>query len=166
MNSTMNRVLLSVLCLAAFAVTPSSADVVRPAPDFVWLASGGKGSSVKALRGQPVILIVARSPRQRVFRAQVGQLQRLYRLLGNTKAVAVAAFTEEPGAIRSDIPFVLAANPAAVASAYGVEGDFAIFILGKDGNLDIATDRVLPAQRILDIINNSFVVQSRNRRGV
>jgi peroxiredoxin len=153
--------LLLVVCAAA----PVHADVVRPAPEFAWLTSSGKGASLKSLRGQPVILLVARSPRQRIFRSQVGQLQKLYQLLGNTKVVAVAAFTEEPGLIRSNIPFVLAANPGAVASAYGVQGDFAIFILGRDGNIDIATDRVLSAQRILDIINNSFVVQTRNRRG-
>lgn len=162
---TMPRIALYLLLLA-FVAAPVHASVVNPAPDFVWLSSSGKGTSVKSLRGQPVILVVARSPRQRIFRSQVGQLQKLYQLLGNTKAVAVAAFTGEPGVIRSNIPFVLAANPGAVAAAYGVQGDFAIFVLGRDGNVDMATDRVLPAQRILDIINNSFVVQERNRRGL
>ncbi len=158
----MRRILLALLLASLPAVAP--AEVVRPAPDLVWLKSGGKGAGLKALRGQPVILLVATSPRLRIFRAQVGQLQKLYRLLGNEKAVAVAAFTGEPGVIRSNIPFVVAANPAAVASAYGVAGDFAIFIIGKDGNIDLATDRVVPGQRILDVINNSFVVQRDNRR--
>lgn len=151
--------------LVSFALTSlSQADVVRPAPDFVWMKSGGRGASLHTLRGQPVILIVAKSPRQRIFRAQVGQLQKVYRLLGDKKAVAIAAFTEEPGVIRSNIPFVVAANPGAVASAYGVSGNFAIFILGKDGNIDLVNDRVIPGQRILDVINNSFVVQRDNRR--
>ena len=66
--------------------------------------------------------------------------------------------------IRSNIPFVLAANPAAVSSAYGVSGDFAVFVIGKDGNIDALSERVLPGQRIIDIINNSFVVQHDNRR--
>lgn len=161
----MLRTLLSILLIVC-AAGSVRADVVNPAPDITWLTSSGKGASLKSLRGQPVILLVARSPRQRIFRAQVGQLQKLYQLLGNARAVAVAAFTEEPGVIRSNIPFILAANPGAVAGAYGVQGDFAIFVLGRDGNIDMATDRVLPAQRILDIINNSFVVQSRNRRGL
>lgn len=151
------------ILLAALAVN-LSAEVVRPAPDFAWLKSGGNKAGLKALRGQPIILIVAASPRLRTFRAQVGQLHKVYQLLGNDKTVAVAAFTEEPGVIRSNIPFVLAANPSAVASAYDVQGKFAIFVIGKDGNIDEISDRVLPGQRILDIINNSYVVQRDNRR--
>ncbi len=157
------RRLILTLVLAAFPLL-APAEVVRPAPDFTWLTSGGRGAGLRTLRGQPVVLIVALSPRQRVFRAQVGQLQKVYRLLGNEKMVAIAAFTSEPGVIRSNIPFVQAANPAAVAASYGVAGEFAIFIIGKDGNIDLATDRVVPGQRILDVINNSFVVQRDNRR--
>jgi hypothetical protein len=51
-----------------------------------------------------------------------------------------------------------------VAGAYGVTGPFAIFIIGKDGNIDALSDRVMPGQRILDVINNSFVVQRDNRK--
>ncbi len=152
--------IMAALLLPSLAV----AEVVRPAPDFVWLSSGAKGRSLKSLRGQPVVLIVAESPRQRIFRAQVGQLQRVYQLLGNQKVVAIAAFTGEPGAIRSNIPFVIAAAPGQVASLYDVQGGFAIFVIGRDGNIDALSDRVLPGQRIIDIINNSYVVQNANRR--
>lgn len=162
MSKSMHRVLLLVAALALPAVC--GAEVVRPAPDFVWLSSGAKGKSLKSLRGQPVVLIVAESPRQRIFRAQVGQLKKVYQLLGNEKMVAVAAFTREPGVIRSNIPFVLAADPGSVSSIYGVQGNFAVFVIGKDGNIDALSDRVLPGQRIIDIINNSFVVQRDNRR--
>ncbi len=159
----MMRFFLSCLLFLAF-FNPLPAEVVRPAPDLVWLKSGAKGASLKSLRGQPVILIVAESPRQRIFRAQVGQLEKVYQLLGNEKAVIMAAFTEEPGVIRSNIPFVLVADPLAVSSTYGVAGRFAIFILGKDGNIDDLSERVLPGQRILDIINNSYAVQQANRK--
>ena len=159
----MRRLVLLALLVAALPLA-GHAEVVRGAPDFTWLKSGGRGASLRSLRGQPVVLVVAQSPRQRIFRAQVGQLQKVYQLLGNEKMVAIAAFTQEPGVIRSNIPFVQAANPASVAASYGVAGNFAIFIIGKDGNIDLATDRVVSGQRILDVINNSFVVQRDNRR--
>lgn len=152
--------LIAVLLLPSLA----AAEVVRPAPDFVWLSSGAKGKSLKSLRGQPVVLVVAESPLQRIFRAQVGQLKKVYQLLGNEKMVAVAAFTREPGAIRSNIPFVIAADPGQVSSVYGVQGNFAVFVIGKDGNIDALSDKVLSGQRIIDIMNNSFVVQRDNRK--
>lgn len=156
------RLLLALLLLLLVpAVSP--AEVVRPAPEVSWLKSGGTKSSLRALRGQPVVLVVAESPDQRIFRKQVRQLQRTYQLLGNKKAVMIVAFTMEPGVIRSNIPFVLAANPAAVATAYGVPGRFAIFVIGKDGNIDEISDRVLSGQRVLDIINNSYIPQRDNR---
>lgn len=158
------RLFLLIALLASLLPATAPAEVVRGAPDFSWLKSGGNRATLKSLRGQPVVLVVARSPRDRQFRKQVRELQKTYQLLGNTKAVMAAAFTEEPGLIESNIPFVLAADPAAVVSSYGVAGRFAIFVIGKDGNLDEISDRVLPGQRVLDIINNSYVVQSSNRR--
>jgi hypothetical protein len=157
---------MRLLLLIAALLLPSlaTAEVVRPAPDFIWLSSGAKGKSLKSLRGQPVVLVVAESPRQRIFRAQVGQLKKVYQLLGNEKMVAVAAFTREPGVIRANIPFILTADPGYVSSIYGVQGNFAVFVIGQDGNIDALSDKVLPGQRIIDIINNSFVIQRNNRR--
>jgi peroxiredoxin len=157
----MRRLVIFFLLVAAVSAT---ANVVRWAPDFAWLKSGSNRASLKSLRGQPVVLVVAPTPRYGKFRKQVKELQKTYQLLGNDKAVMVAAFTQEPGVIRSNIPFVLAANPGAVAQSYGVAGDFAVFVIGRDGNLDEISDRVLPGQRVLDIINNSFVAQRDNRR--
>jgi peroxiredoxin len=163
MSTTIMR-RLAVLLLALTAISGASANVARWAPDFGWLKSGGARTTLKSLRGQPVVLVVAPSPEHRKFRQQAKELQKTYQLLGNDKAVMVAAFTGEPGVIRSNIPFVLAANPGAVAQSYGVAGDFAVFVIGRDGNLDEISDRVLPGQRVLDIINNSFVPQRDNRR--
>jgi hypothetical protein len=39
-----------------------------------------------------------------------------------------------------------------------------VFVIGEDGNIDALSDKVLPGQRIIDIINNSFVVQRDNRK--
>lgn len=153
-----------VLFAVCAAFSGAEANVVRWAPDFSWLKSGGNRATLKSLRGQPVVLVVAPTPRHGKFRKQAKQLQKTYQLLGNDKAVMAAAFTQEPGLIRSNIPFVLAADPAAVAQSYGVAGDFAIYVIGRDGNLDEISDRVLSGQRVLDIINNSFVAQRDNRR--
>ncbi len=155
---------LCVLLSLTALLSSAAAEVVRRAPDFTWLKSGNNRASLVSLRGQPVVLVVAPSPRYGKFRKQAKELQKTYQLLGNDKAVMVAAFTEEPGVIRSNIPFALAANPAAVVQAYGIAGDFAVFVIGRDGNLDEISDRVLPGQRVLDIINNSFVAQRDNRR--
>ena len=163
MSTTIMR-RLAVLLLVLTAISGASANVARWAPDFAWLKSGGSRTTLKSLRGQPVVLVVAPSPEHRKFRKQAKELQKTYQLLGNDKAVMVAAFTAEPGVIRSNIPFVLAANPGAIAQSYGVAGDFAVFVIGRDGNLDEISDRVLPGQRVLDIINNSFVAQQDNRR--
>jgi peroxiredoxin len=156
------RWILAAAVLAAFSA--ADANVARWAPDFAWLKSGNNRATLKSLRGQPVVLVVAPSPRHGQFRKQAKELQKTYQLLGNDKAVMVAAFTQEPGVIRSNIPFVLAADPEAIAQSYGVTEDFAIFVIGRDGNLDEISDRVLPGQRVLDIINNSFVAQRDNRR--
>jgi peroxiredoxin len=163
MSTTIMR-RLAVLLLALTAISGASANVARWAPDFGWLKSGGARTTLKSLRGQPVVLVVAPSPEHWKFRQQAKELQKTYQLLGNDKAVMVAAFTGEPGVIRSNIPFVLAANPGAIVQSYGVAGDFAVFVIGRDGNLDEISDRVLPGQRVLDIINNSFVPQRDNRR--
>ena len=163
MNFLRPRQLL-VLALSLAALTGASAEVARWAPDFGWLKSGSNRATLKSLRGQPVVLVVAPTPRHGKFRKQVKELQKTYQLLGNVKSVMVAAFTEEPGVIRSNIPFVLASNPGAVAQSYGVTGDFAVFVIGRDGNLDEISDRVLPGQRVLDIINNSFIAQRDSRR--
>ena len=162
MRTTSCRWLVLFFVFAALAA--ADANVVRWAPDFGWIKSGGNRASLKSLRGQPVVLVVAPSPRHGKFRKQAKELQKTYQLLGNDKAVMVAAFTQEPGVIRSNIPFVVAANPGAVAQSYGVAGDFAVFVIGRDGNLDEISDRVLAGQRVLDIINNSFVAQRDNRR--
>jgi hypothetical protein len=156
-----------LLFLAPLGWQNASANVVNPAPAFQWIDAQGKPRPSSEFRGQPVIVVVASSPRCWGFRSQVGQLQRVYERLANTRTVVVAAFTGETGVIRSNIPFVLSANGPALAEAIA-PGDrprgTAIAIIGQDNNLDAVSYRTLPGQRILDIIGNSFVTQSRLRR--
>jgi hypothetical protein len=138
--------------------------VVRPAPNVTWLDASGKLKSLAAFKGQPVVLLVAPSPRDRRFRAQVGQLQKMYERYASAKVVFLVAFTKEPGRIRSNIPFTLAGDGPRVAFDYETGERFGIAVIGRDGNLDYVTRKVLPAQRIFDVINNSFVPQELLRR--
>ncbi len=153
------------LCLVLVALS-ADARVVRPAPDFQYAGMGGRVSTLKSLRGQPVVLVVASSPRSRAFRRQVANLEELYRRLASRKAVFVAAFTESEGPVLSDIPFVTTLNGAAVAGSYNLAAneDFAVFVIAPDGNLDAATAKVLPAERIKEILDNSLSVQAPLRR--
>lgn len=158
------RHLAAFLLLALAATIPLHAEVVRPAPAFTWLDAAGKPSNLAALRGRPVVLLLADSPRSWAFRSQVGQLQKLYGRLAGEKLVCAAAFSAEPGPIRSDIPFLPVPDGAATAAAYDIPSGFGIAIIGMDGNLDFIGSRVVPAQRILDIIDNSAAKQEQLRR--
>ncbi len=148
----------------AFVAPALKADVVRPAPEFFWVDSTGARKSSKALLGRPVILLIADSPRQWAFRSQVGQLQTMYERIAADKAVCVAAFSQAPGVVRSNIPFVLAADGPQTAFNLQIQRGFGIAIIGKDGNLDYIGSRVIPAQRIYDILDNSYDVQRALRR--
>ncbi len=125
------------------AQTPAPANVPRPAPEFVWSSVSGKVRRLRDLRGQPVVLIFATNPEQNEFKKQVKQITRRYKVLANRN--------------------VLFFDPLAVADAYRV-GDFGIAIIGPDGNLDYATDKVITGQKIVDVVNNSYTTQAQERR--
>lgn len=154
--------LLGVLCPSMLWALPSM--VVRPAPNVEWLDSNGKRQSLANFRGQPVILLIAKSPLDWTFRSQVGQLQKIYQRFADQRLVCLAAFTEEPGLIKSNIPFAVAADGPRVAYDYQTTAKFTIAFVGRDGNLDYVADHVVPAQRALDILGNSYVTQMQLRR--
>ena len=141
----------------------ASADVVRPAPGFTW-DGPSRANSLRAVRGQPVVLLIAKSGSVRRFRAQLKKLRPLYQEFASRKVVFVAALADGSESVRSDIPFAIAANGAQVAADYGAERKFNIVLIGKDGNVDYQTDRVLPASRVRDVIANSFVEQTDRRQ--
>lgn len=162
MNS---RILKSFLTLLVLAIGGSlQAEVVRPAPDILWADSSGAAQKLSQFRGQPVVILIAPSARTWAFRSQIGQLQQVAERLGATRAVCVAAFTSENVRIRSNIPFAIAKDGPRVASDLNVQRGFAIAVVGRDGNLDYISDRVTSGQRVLDIIQNSFVLQELLRR--
>lgn len=139
------------------------ADIVRLAPDFSWQGAGSKRNTLKTLRGQPVVLIIAKSARDKAFRKQVKRLKEIYQEFASRNVVFVAALQEEDGVIPTDVPIVIANNGAKIAADYQAEGSFNLIVIGRDGNMDMQTSKIVPASRIKDVIINSFPVQSEQR---
>ena len=144
--------------------TPTNG-IVRPAPDFTFPGIG-KNQSLRGVHGQPVVLLFAKNPNVRDFKAQVKILKDIYQQFANKQVIFVAAFTGEVGPIKSDIPFVIANNGPGVAATYGVtdKQKFTIVIIGRDGNLDYQTTQVLNAFRVRDVVQNSYAVQATTGR--
>jgi len=155
--------LLAFVLSIAFALS-AQAEIVRRAPDFTWPGAGSKNRSLRSLNGQPVIVLIADSPRNGAFRKQVKWLEANYSQLAAKGAVFVAAFRSGEGPVKSDIPFIVANNGAAVAGAYGVEGEFALAVVGRDGNLDYVTDKIRTGQRVRDLIINNYTNQASTRK--
>ena len=155
------------LFLAGFLIislVASQAAVVRLAPEFGF-PGPGKVQSLKSLRGQAVVLLIAKTPKSRAFKKQVKYLKEIYEQFASKQVVFIAALGDGAGPVESDIPFVVANNGAAVATAYGAADDFNLVIIGKDGNVDYQTNKVCPPERVRDVIQNSFVVQDGSRKG-
>ena len=139
-------------------------NVPRPAPEFLWASVNGKVKRLKDVEGQPVVLIFATDPNQKEFKKQVKNITRVYKSLAERKALFFVAFTRETGVITgSDVPFVVLPDPGSAADAYRV-GDFGIAVIGPDGNLDYATDRIIPGIKIINVMDNSYAIQSQERR--
>jgi hypothetical protein len=157
----------SAVSAATPAPAPKIKPVVRPAPDFIWVGAGNKGVPLKALRGQPVVLLIAPSPDQGEFRKEVSRIDALYLDLSERKTVFLAAFTAHGGRVPSNVPYAIAANGPEVAKAYGVPpGGFAVAVISPDGNMDLISTQVEAAQRLLDMINNSYQPQAATRTGL
>jgi len=151
--------------LVALALAPmfAQADVVHPAPNFTWAA----GKTIQSWKGQPVVLLIAPSPSSGAFRTQAKRIADVYQEFAARNAVFVAAFADPESAgqpIPSNIPFVIASNGPQVAADYGFNGKFSINVIGKDGNLDLSSVKVVPASRIMDMILNNFEQQTSERK--
>lgn len=148
-------------------VPKPAANVVRPAPDVTWIGAGGRTASIRAFRGQPVVILVAPAPDFKAMRKQVSRIEDRYLQFSAKKTVFIAAFTQRTDRVASNIPFVIAANGAAVATAYGVPpNELSVIVISPDGNLDLVSKKVENAQRILDVVNNSYQAQAAARTGI
>jgi hypothetical protein len=159
---------LSALLLAGGAVaapvpSKTASTVVNAAPAFSGGASVGKKITLASLRGKPVFLVIAPSPRDRAFRKQMKEFRGYYERLASQGSIAFAAFTVEGGRVPSNIPFIIVDDPVATASAYDAQG-FAIAVIGRDGNLDCLSTKPIPGYRLLDLVMNNAEMQQLLRR--
>ncbi|MGB8168370.1 MAG: hypothetical protein WCF18_12805 [Chthoniobacteraceae bacterium] len=154
-----------LLALSLLFTLATHAAVIHLAPEFSFVGAGDKNRSLRSLRGQPVVLVIADSPKSGALKKQLKNLEEIYQQLASKGVVLVAAVTSGDDPIPSNIPVAVASNPAAVAASYGVQKGFQIAIIGRDGNLDYQTDHVLAPERVRDVIQNSFDVQDSARKG-
>lgn len=157
-------VLIPLLILAALTVPAIQANVVRPAPDFLFHGAGDRASSLKSLRGQPVIVLVAPDHRHGAFRKQTKYLERLYRKFASSETVFVAAFTADDGRAESDIPFVYPVDPVGLAASLGATDGYLAVVIGEDGNMDLMTSEIHAPEFFEAVIKNGYPVQARQRR--
>lgn len=148
----------------ALAEGSNKGTVPNAAPAFAGGAAEGRTITLSSLKGKPVLLLVAPSPKDRLFRSQISELRGYFERLASRGTICFAAFTLESGVIPSNIPFLTVNNPAAVSSSYDVPSGFAVAVIGVDGNLDCLSTKPLPGQRIIDIMNNNASVQEKLRR--
>jgi hypothetical protein len=144
-------------------VTARRSSVVAPAPDLTFDAPG-RNRTLRSLRGQAVVLVIAEDARSGTFKKQLKELGPIYQEFAGKGVIFIAALKHDNGPVRSNIPFVIAVDGPGVAAKYHVTEKFQIAIIGPDGNIDYQTDKVLPGGRVRDVIQNSFVVQETARR--
>ena len=157
----MRHLLLAVLLLVAVNLQAAPA---RLAPEFTFLGAGDKARALRSLRGQSVILLISDSPKRRAFRKQLEYLEEIYQQFASKGVIVVAAVPDTETPVPSNIPVTRAINGAAIAGTYGATEGFQIAIIGRDGNLDYQTRKVLPPERVRDVIQNSFAVQQGARK--
>lgn len=161
----MKKVLIAILVTGGLTLGLNAVEI-QYAPEVTFQSAKGV-VGLKSLRGKPVVLLIAKSPRSGAFRKQVKNLEAQYRLFASREVIFLAAFTESTEGLKSDIPFIIAQNGPAVAAAYGSEnGKFRMAIIGMDGNLDMQTSKVASGLRVKEVVDNSYLVQHAQRKEI
>jgi peroxiredoxin len=155
---------LAMLSMASAEPAPINSAVVHPAPDFSIPGVGSKPRTLRSLRGQSVVLLLAKSSKVGALKKQVKNLQELFEQFASKQTVFALAIREGDAQVKSNMPIAVVDNGAAVADAYGMKKDFSIAIIGRDGNLDYITDKVLAPERVRDVVQNAFPVQASLRK--
>ncbi len=159
---------LLLLGLATLLAPPrrGAAEVVRPAPGIAFPAETGKPRTLHSFKGQPLILLLADSPNRSAFKAQLKELAGAFDRLAVRSALVAAGFKAgDPSTVRTNVPLVLLPDGAAACAAFQLKGDFAIVLVGPDGNIDYQTGKVLNINRILEVMQNSYEIQKATLGG-
>jgi hypothetical protein len=161
-----SRAIFSLTLPAMLLWVPrSQANVPRPAPDLPFLEQAGKTKRLSSFRGQPLILLLADSPKRGSFRAQLKALEDAFDRLANRGTVVAVGFKNGAAdPVRSNVPLVSLPEGAAACNAFELREDFAIVLIGPDGNVDYRTGKVLNINRILEVMQNSLEVQKSSVR--
>jgi hypothetical protein len=156
---TTKRPLLYLLLALLLPLTLPAAQVIHPAPDVAVVNS--RVHSLRAFRPQPVVIIMADSAKNKLYKKQIAVLHRGFQRFAARQTIFIMALQDGTD-VQSNVPFVTAANPEAVAKAYGVKG-FGVAIVGVDGNLDYVTGKTVTPERMVDVIQNGATVQEGSR---
>lgn len=153
------------LPLLALGASMTIAEVIRPAPTVSFPAVEGRQRNIKSYAGQPMIILLADSPKRSDFRIQLKEMEKSFDRLSIQKTVIAAAFKNQTsGEILSNLPVITLPDGAQACEAFQLKGKFAIALIGPDGNLDYITNNVLNINRILEVMQNSYEVQKAAHR--
>lgn len=141
-------------------------EVVRPAPSILFPMDGAKPRTLASFRGQPLILLLADSPKRGAFKAQLKELESSFDRLAVRGTLVAACFKGgDSSVVRTNVPLVLLPEGPVSCAAFQLKGDFSIVLVGPDGNIDYQTSKVLNMNRILEVMQNSYEVQKAAQRG-
>jgi len=153
------------LAFCIVSSTLTSAGVVRPAPQVAFPPVDGHARTLKSFLGQPMIVLLADSPKRGDFRTQLKEMEKSFDRLAIRKTVVAAAFKNQGSdEIYSNIPVINLPDGAKVCDAFALKGKFAVALIGPDGNLDYITNNILNINRILEVMQNSYEVQKAAHR--
>jgi peroxiredoxin len=127
------------------------------AVDFLFAGAGGRLSSLKSLRGQPVVLVIAPDADSKLLRKQIDLFEKDYREFASRGTVFFGALSAKSGRVPSNIPFAMASDGAVVARDYGVAGPdgFLVVVIGPDGSVNARSGDVKSTdwvRSVLDVV--------------
>ncbi len=158
--------LLFCACALRLGVPQEAAGApVRPAPNLALSAGNASdpaAQSINDLRGLPVILLLTDSPKNDAFLRQIREIEKAAERFAIRKTVFATGIVSAPDAtIKTTLPLRRLAAADQAFQLLQIKDRHAIVLLGPDGNIDYQTAKVLSANRILEVLQNSAGLRQR-----